>query len=234
MAPETAEMIRIEKPAPPAIVHELAPVVAAARAFAVTEPVSHGTALERIRILRNGERSITDYFEPARKAADAAKKEILAARDGLIGPFAEARAIYDRTAQEYEAVERKKAEEEQRRLQEIARKEEEERQIQAAIAAEQDGNQQEMEAILAEPVSVPTVTVAPALAQVEGVSVRTTWSAEVLDFLALAVYVAAHPEWISLLEPNGPNLNRLAVSQRDAMSIPGVRAVAKSVRSTRS
>ena len=136
-----------------------------------------------------------------------------------------------------EEEERKRRDEERKRREEeeaLRRKEEEERQLQAAILAEQEGNKDEAEAILAAPVSIPTVTVAPQVAKVEGVFTRTTWSAEVLDFGALVRYVAAHPEWESLLEPNTPNLNRLAISQHEALSIPGVRAVATTGRGTRS
>ena len=228
-----SEMIQIEKPAPPSIVMELSPVVKAAQAFAVVDVATNTVALERVRDLRAGEKRIADYFEPARKAADAAKKEILAARDGLIGPIAAARSIYDSKAMEYEAAERRKAEDEQRRLQAEARKQEEERALMAAIEAEESGDPEASDAILAEPVSAPVVTVAPAVAKVEGVTSRTTWSAEVYDFPALVKYVAAHPEWITFLEPVMPNLNRLAVAQREALAIPGVRAVSRSVRSVR-
>ena len=227
------EMIQIEKPSPPALVAELSPLVKAAQAFEVVDVETNTTALQRLRVLRDGEKRIADYFEPARKAADAAKKEILAARDGLIAPIAAARSIYDQKAGAYEQEERRKAEDEQRRLQAQARKEEEERALLAAIEAEESGDAAQAEAILAEPVSVPVVSVAPQVAKVEGVSSRTAWSAEVHDVEALIKYVAAHPEWSSLLEPCMPNLNRLAVAQREALAIPGVRAVSRTVRSTR-
>jgi len=84
-----------------------------------------------------------------------------------------------------------------------------------------------------EPVAAPVIHVAPQVAQVEGVSSMTRWSAEVTDLMELVKYVAAHPEWLSLLEPAMPNLNRLAVAQRQALSIPGVRAISRTVRATR-
>lgn len=233
MGTALAKVIQIESPAPPAVVQELAPVVAAAKAFAVTDVDSHGLALERLRILRNGERAIADYFEPSRKAADLAKKEILSARDGLIAPLSEARSVYDRKAQQYEAEERRKAEERERELQAQARKQEEERKLLEAIEAEESGRSGEASAILEEPVLTPAVRVTPAVAKVEGVSSRTTWSAEVHDLLALVRFVAAHPEWIHLLEPSMPNLNRQAVSQREAMNLPGVRAISQTVTSAR-
>lgn len=234
MAPtETVSMIQIEKPGPPAIVAELHQVVVAARAFKVSDVETNAIALERVKRLRAGERGIEDHFARSKKAASDAHKEIVAAVNALIAPIAEARRIYDNSAAAYEQEERRKAEEEQRRLQEKARKDEEERQLLAAIDAEERGDQAEAKAIMEEPVVTPVVTVAPQVARVEGVSSRTNWSAEVTDLLALVRYVAAHPEWVYLLEPSIPNLNRLAVAQRNALSIPGVRAVSKTVRSTR-
>ena len=225
--------IQIENPAPPSVVQELAPVVESAKAFQVLDVTSHGRALECVKALRDGERKITDYFEPARKAADQAKKEILAARDGLIGPFAEARTIYDGKALEYETAEKQRTEEEQRRLEVLARKQEEERQLAEAQAAQDAGDKVLAEQIIREPVTVPVIRVAPSLAQVAGVTTRTIWSAEVVDFPALVRFVAAHPEWTHLLEPCMPNLNRAAVSQHEALAIPGVRAVSTTSRSSR-
>jgi hypothetical protein len=230
---ETASFIQIEKPAPPAIVAELNPLVVQARAFKVVDVETHAAALERIKRLRAGEKGIEDHFARAKKAASDAHKEIVAAVNALIGPVAEARRIYDTNAAIYEAVKRKEAEEEQRRLQEKARKEEEDRQLAAAQEAQDLGDAAEAEAIVSEQVSAPVITVQPQVARVEGVSNRTAWSAEVHDLHELVKYVAAHPEWISLLKPAMPNLNRLAVAQRQALSVPGVRAVSKTVRATR-
>src|SRR6266581_3130108 len=96
------EMIQIERPAPPEIVARIGPIVQAARSFAVVDVETNTIALERIRDLRGAERLIVEAFEPSRKAADAAKKEILALRDGLVGPISAARAIYDASASQYE------------------------------------------------------------------------------------------------------------------------------------
>lgn len=227
------ETIQIEKPGPPAIVGELHPYVEQALGFRVVDVDSNAEALNIIKRLRAGEQRIKDYFEPARRAADKAKKEILAARDGLIVPIAAARGIYDRRADEYEQVERRKAAEEERRLQEMARKQEEDRVLDEAIEAERQGDTEAASQILGEELDVPIVTVAPAVAKVSGMSKRETWSAEIENLHELVAYVHNHPEWISLLDANMPNLNRLAVSQHKALNIPGVRAVSKSSRSTR-
>ena len=144
-----SSMIQIERPSPPAIVQELAPLVERAKAFQIATVDDHAESLEMEKRLRSGEKKIADYFEPARKAADQAKKEILAARDGLILPIAQARSIYGEKNTAWEQEQRRIAAEEARRLQEEARKREEERKIQDAIAAEEAGDKQAAEAILA-------------------------------------------------------------------------------------
>lgn len=230
---ESASVITIEKPAPPSIVAELAPVVQAAKVFTIDSIEAHGAALDRIKRLRLGERAIEDHFARAKKAASDAHRQLVASIAALTGPLAEARGIYDRAAAAFEQEQKRIAEEESRRLQELARQQEEERALMDAVEAESAGDAAGAEAILAQPVAVPVVHVAPQVATVAGVSSRMTWSAEVTDLVALVKYVAAHPEWISLLEPSMPNLNRLAVAQRQALSIPGVKAVSKTVRATR-
>ena len=89
----------------------------------------------------------------------------------------------------------------------------------------------EAEAIRSEPIVAPMVHVAPQVAEVKGVSTKSTWSAEVTDKAALIRHVAARldsdPGIASLLDPAMPALNRLAVSQRAELRVGGVRAVEK-------
>lgn len=229
---EASEIITIERPGPPAIVAELQPLVVAARQFEVVDMDSDAECLTREKKLRVGEKMIEEHFAKAKKSASDAHKELVRSIAALTGPIKEARQIYFRKSDAWEEEERLKAADEERRLQALARKEEEERQLQSAIEAEDAGDTVQRDAIMEEEPDVPTITVAPAVAKVEGVSKRKTWSADVWDKRSLILYVAQHPEWDSLLDPNMPNLNRMAVSQREALRIPGVRAVSKSVRST--
>lgn len=251
MTTQVAETgITIARPAAPAIVKELEAIVAEAQVFVVDDVESNAIALERFRALNAGEKRITEAFEPSRKAADAAKKEILALRDGLIAPIAEARRIYDEKASAYETEQKRIAAEREAQLQAQAQKEEEDRQLADAIDAEARGDVAGAAAIMEEQVAAPAVSVPAAVARVEGVSSRTTWSAQVHEskcktpgcvrpdheeagLLELIRYVAAHPEWTRLLEPAQKVLNGLAVAQHAALSIPGVRAVSRSGRASR-
>jgi hypothetical protein len=228
------ELITIEKPAPPAIVAELAPVVALARAFEVHDLDSNRQALEAVRRLRSGEKGIADHFAKAIKDAHAAHKSILGAVNALTGPIAEARGIFDRKAADYEAAERRRAEEESRRLQELARKQEEERALQDAISAEAEGDSAAAEAILAEPVAAPVVTVAPQVARVSGVSSRVVWSAEINDIVECLLAMTRREEWRAALDRLRPELESifrpLAVAQREALNFPGVKAVSQQAK----
>ena len=225
--------LTIATPDGTAIASEMAPLVASARAMTVTDMDSHAAALGAVKTLRLAEKKIEDYFEPSRKALDAAKKEVLKARDGLIAPLTAARTIVDDKAAAFEAEQRRIAMEKERILREQARKEEEDRMVAEAAFAESEGDAEAAEAILAAPVTIATVSVAPAVAEVAGVSTTTRWSAEVTDKMALIRYVAERPEWASLLDANMPNLNRLAVAQKAALKIPGVKAVPNTSRTVR-
>ena len=232
-----SELITIEKPGPPAIVAELSPLVAKARAFEVVDLETDRIAQERGAQCRRGEKGIEEHFARAKKAASDAHKMIVASVNALIGPIAEARAIYFAKSDAFQREERRRAEEESRRLQALARKEEEERQIAAAIEAEASGEQAVAEAIMQEEVVAPVVTVAPQVAKVEGVSTRTVWSAKVTDVRTCLRFLLERDEWGPLLERCAPiletGLRPLAIAQHEALNIPGVRAVDTTSRSTR-
>ena len=67
----------------------------------------------------------------------------------------------------------------------------------------------------------------PAPTEVEGISVSSLWSAEVFDEVALIGFIHNNPQWAHLLSIDMKELNTLARMQKDAMSLPGARAVVK-------
>lgn len=111
---------------------------------------------------------------------------------------------------------------EERRLAEIARREAEERKLAEALEAEACGAQAEAEAILDEPVFVPTPIVPRTGPKVDQRMYRTTWKARVTDPMKLIRFVAAHPQYVNLLMPNESSLNTLARSLKQNMRIEGV------------
>lgn len=229
--------IEVDLPQPTDLVREMAPIVALARNFEVKDVETDRIAQEYGQKLRRAERSWSDYCEPARKAVDEANRKVLRLRDGILGPWAEARSVFFAKSDLYQREELRKAEEEQRRLQAEARRQEEERTILDAIDAEEAGDAAGAEAILAQPIEAPLVTVAPAVAKVKGVISQERWSAEVTDVRACLLFMAQRPEWAGSLERLVPELETIlrpfAVSQRQTLSIPGVLSVSRQIRSTR-
>lgn len=210
-------------------------VLAEARALKVSDKASHERNLQlqlemqrAIKVLCKGNGTDWEGLDKPTKQADDLHKWFVKVRRVACSPYEETINYLAQDARNYETEQRRIAEEEQRKLQEEARRKEEERQLAEAIAAEQDGRKEEAVEILEEKREAPVVHVAPAIAEVKGVSRRTTWHAEVTDALALVKYVAEHPEWIHLVEPVMPQLNKLASAQRDLLKIPGVKAVEES------
>ena len=142
------------------------------------------------------------------------------------------------------AEERRK---EQERL-EAERKAEEERLLAEAVAAEERGDKetadilteatattsenirQEAAALAQEPIYVPPVVVPKAVPKMAGGPVyRTVWNAEVTDLKALCMAVATGKVSINAILPNETFLRQQAVSLKNTMNIPGVRAYEKRV-----
>lgn len=218
--------ILIARPDTETLQTEVHDLVAAAEALQIKNVDDHSFALETIKQLRQKEKRITDHFEPARKAADGAKKEILAARDLLVKPLSEARGFLDRKAVAYQQDQQRIAREAELKAQEEVRKEEERRLAEADKAIE-EGDDEKAEAILDAPVVPAAAPIAPEVATVSGVSTRTTWSAEVVDMTALIQHAAKNPLDARLIEPNMTELNKLAVVHKEKLDIPGVKAVPK-------
>lgn len=221
-------MIQIVEPDITAISQDQLRMVQVAKSFIVQDQASHAAALDFLQQVARMEKLGKALFAESKDSLNKAGKALRAAEAKLILPCTEARRIitYEKIAP-FEAEERRKAEAESCRLAEIARKQEEERLLADAIEAEQQGDKQAADQILAETVTAPVVRVEPQIATAKGVTTATVWHAEVTDKLALIRYVAEHPEWVNLLDPVMPALNSLARSQKDSLAIPGVKAVSE-------
>jgi vacuolar-type H+-ATPase subunit I/STV1 len=117
--------------------------------------------------------------------------------------------------------------EEERRLQEEARKRAEEEALRQAIEAEQAGEKEEAEQILAEPVYVPPIRVASEIPKSKESHIRETWSCEVIDLKTLVTAIVANSAPIEAVEPNMIFLNSQARAYKQTLKIPGVRAVSR-------
>ena len=124
----------------------------------------------------------------------------------------------NRIAQERQAAADKLAREEKERLEKLAAK-----------TAKKDP---EKAAVMAATAAVITpATIAPTFTQAAGSGTRKSWGA-MLDpemtpdqaKLALVQFVAAHPDYLNLLDINMTNAGRTAKMQEASMNIPGLKA----------
>ena len=125
-----------------------------------------------------------------------------------------------------------KEREEERRLQEIARKRVEEEVLQQALEAEAAGEKEEAQKIIEEPVYVPPVKVVSEIPKSKESYIRETWSAEIIDVMALVKGIAEGKVDIQAIEPNNliknhSFLNTLATRYKETLNIPGVRAISR-------
>lgn len=125
----------------------------------------------------------------------------------------------------YQETEERKRREAEAAAAEAARKEREKLEEQARRAAA-SGKTEKAEALQATAAAIPErIEVASAAPKISGLAAKTTWKAEVTDKAQLVAYVAAHPEWLGLLDVNTSALDGLARSQKSALALPGVKPV---------
>jgi len=198
----------------------------------IVDRASHAMALEIIGKCRQREKTADDETEPTRSALDMAKKQLLAYRDKIKAPYIALRAVLSAKAQSYEAAERQREDAERRKLENEAMERDKERRLLEALQAEAEGDTATAEAIVTAPVVAPIVAVPTQRATVAGVSARTTWSAEVVDFPAFARAAVAAERW-ELLSPNQVNLNKTATILKENFKITGARSVPKQTYATR-
>jgi vacuolar-type H+-ATPase subunit I/STV1 len=126
----------------------------------------------------------------------------------------------------------RKRREEERRLQEEARKRAEEQILEQALEAEEAGETEEAEKIIAEPLFVPLIKVVSEIPKSKDSHIREIWNAEIFDIVALVKSIAEGKTDIQAIEPNHliknhPFLNTMATRYQSMMNIPGVRTVSK-------
>lgn len=192
----------------------------------IADKESQATALQVIAECKRREKLVDRTLEESISSAHHTHKSLTTLRKKLKDPYEKLRKPLERENGEYVREERRRAEAVALERAEKLRRQEETEALEMAASLERAGENDQAEAVLeaATTAPAPIVQAEPDLAEVDGVSTRELWSAEVTDLVKLAKYVAEHPEWASLIEPNMKSLNMLARQQKDALTLPGVRA----------
>lgn len=229
--------------------------------LAITDAESFALAVEDRAEIKRRLNRIGEVMDPICAAAHTTWKTAVAKRDGLRAPFVEADKAYSRAMGLYEQEqERQRREAEAAAQRERARLEAEERarigaeqarltkeaedqRITEAAAAEARGDTETAERLIRAPIMAPVAAPRPVFVPVvpptptpkaPGVSFRDNWTAVVDDLSALVKAVAEDKAAITLLQANQTALNGLARSLKQALTIPGVRAVNERIAAQRS
>lgn len=153
---------------------------------------------------------ITDRYRPGVDACAKAEGVV----KGKLSAYADEQ---ERQRQEAERIARAAQAKEEERLRKLA----------AAAEARGDGAKAEQFAARAEVVSLAPVSVDAPAPEAEGISYRTTWSAEVTDLRALCAAVLAGTVPESAIVPDMKFLGATARATKGVLSWPGVRWVSK-------
>jgi colicin import membrane protein len=97
----------------------------------------------------------------------------------------------------------------------------------ARLATEADSRQEQGQMVVKELAQtkelISAATVEKTVPKVSGLSTRKVWKVEVTDKAAFVKYIAEHPEYLELVEPNTPAVNKLGLALKQACPIAGVR-----------
>ena len=203
--------------------------------LAVIDQASFNRAAGFLQTIKAYLRRVGEIMDPIIQQAHETHRVALGQKRKLTEPALEIQRTLNGQVVSYErAVERRRLEaaaETQRQVERI----QDDLKLGAAVEAEKRGDPARAERILAgppPPVLVPPVEVVPP-ARAEGLSFRNDWSAEGVDLILLAQAVAERRVPVHYLQPNQTALNQAARAMKEALDIPGVRAVVTRIPITR-
>jgi hypothetical protein len=168
-------------------------------------------------------KEVDTFFKPMADKAFQAHRAITGKWKETTQPLKDADLYLERQVKSYLAEVKRIADLDAARIREEQRKIEEERILREAAEAEAQGNTQEAEAIINEPVYVPYVPPVVTTPKVDNRRYRTIPRAKVIDKGALVRYVAAHPALLDLIDINQSVINTKAKALgKEINNIPGL------------
>jgi len=218
-------------------------IVPKAMAIKVIDEVTLKEANDVWKDLKGLRERVDEFFKPiqdsiaeSKRKIEESRKKAIAQRDTIEAGLIRAQEYLGFQMAKYKKEQDRKREEDQRLKKEAEdrakeeKKKEEEESLKKAIDLEASGQTVAAQIALntaidalRKPVRVD-IPIAPKV-KLEGVRVRTTWSANIIDKPALIKAVAAGDIPMEALDPNMPYLNEIARKKEDKMSVPGVEAV---------
>lgn len=168
------------------------------------------------------EKQIKNYFKPIKETAHKTWKQICDKENTELEKLKEGINHLSIEMANWNVEQEKIRKAEEERLHQEALKREEEERLQAAIQADTEGNKEEAQAILNEPVFVPPPIVPKSVPKQEGLAMRETWTFRVVDVKALVKAVADGSVPLMAVMPNTTFLGQQARALKGTAKYNGV------------
>lgn len=197
-----------------------------AKGVTIADQTSYDQACEMILAIKGLRNEAEEHHRPIITSAHQTHKLTLAALAKVDTPLAEAERILKASIGGYEQEQRRIQADLERQAREKAEREQAEQleaQIEEAEAA--GASQEEVLAIIEQPMVAPAPIVPQVHTAAKGVSTSKTYKAEVFNLRDLCRAIADGKQPTTLIEANMPALNGIARALKGQMSVPGVRAV---------
>jgi hypothetical protein len=201
-------------------------------ALQVTDQKSYDLAQEINKKAYAGKKAFHVWFDPIDDTSKKGRQAVIAQGKKIDEPYDYIINTTGDRAAKWMAGEKRKADIEKARLEEIARKKAEDKQLEEAqLLADLGMNGAAEEALEAAPVIEKVKVAVPV--QAAGASVRTYYSAQVDDLLILVKAVAEEKAPLACVEASMTYLNGRARLEQGAFSVPGVSVVKDEKQSRR-
>jgi flagellar biosynthesis GTPase FlhF len=136
---------------------------------------------EMLLTCKEMEKKIKDFFKPHKDNAYNAHKALCKAETDELNKLNPGINHLKKEISSYQQEQERLRRIEEKRLREIARKEEEERKLREALQAEAEGNNEEAQAIIDEPIEPPPVIVPKSTPKIEGITSRIQWNFRIVN-----------------------------------------------------
>ena len=202
---------------------EIAVVETDATALIVVDNATYLQAGEKLKAFKGLEKKIKTYFEPLKKSAHAAWKQICDRENEELTKLQPGLQHLSKQMTAYNIAQEKIRQEEEKRLQAEAKAREEEERLRAAIEAEASGaSKEETTAILETPVFTPPPIVEKTVPKQAGLAMASIWKHRTTNLLLLCKAVADGKAPITCIQANDTFLGQQARAGKGVIQYPGV------------
>jgi len=207
----------------------VSPVISEANGITVNDGITYASAAEFLKELKAAQNKVTTFFAKMKKKAYDSWKQVVADENKVLDPLKAAEGDIKSKMIYYDAQERRKADEEQKKLQKIADAKadaERMRQIRAANKLKTKSLREERYEEANE-ITAPVIHVQHDTPKVSGISSRTSWKAKIVnkqDFVRAAM---VDSNLLSFITIDQTALNRLAQATKGQLNYPGIEFYSK-------